>query len=296
MPGMPNHAVGLQGAPISATAALLLIAFSYWWDWRILSRRLPGRVSGSRLGAFLTGLAMLWLAWSGTLTELTHLRLTAHMAQHLLFMLIAPPLLLLGAPLLVFARGESRIFQAANGTSLHTAFAWVQCAGRWLTHPVAAAGIMVANTIAWHIPSLFALAMESPSWHSIENFTFLVSGILFWWPVILPWPSEAQWPRWTIPLYLLCADLPVSALSAYLAFCGRVVYPSYIAAAGLRGMRALDDQITAALVMWLGMMVVFLGAAVAIVVDLLEPSASLSRDPATTELESRTTHRSTGMP
>ncbi|HTV59745.1 MAG TPA: cytochrome c oxidase assembly protein [Verrucomicrobiae bacterium] len=280
MLGMPNNAIGLQGASFPATAVLLLIAFAYLWNWRIVSRNLPGRVPSWRLSVFLVGLAVLWLAWSSTLTQLTHLRLTAHMVQHLLFMLIAPPLLLLGAPVLVFTRGQSRAIPDATGHPSHTVVALAQRVGRSLVHPVAAASIMVAITIAWHIPSLFALAMDSPRWHSVENFTFLASGILFWWPVVLPWPCKGQWPRWTIPLYLLCADLPVSILSAYLAFCGHIVYPPYVTPAGSPGMSALDDQITAAMLMWLGMMLVFLGAAVAVVVDLLEPSANLSRDPA----------------
>lgn len=90
--------------------------------------------------------------------------------------------------------------------------------------------------------------------------------------MILPWLSRSQWPRWAVPVYLLCADLPVSALSAYLAFCGHVVYPCYLAAARPFAISALGDQVLAAMLMWVGMMLVFLCAAVVCVVGLLEPS------------------------
>ena len=45
-------------------------------------------------------------------------------------------------------------------------------------------------------------ALRSDSWHEIEHACFFVTSILFWWPVIQPWPSMARWPRWSIPLYL----------------------------------------------------------------------------------------------
>ena len=70
--------------------------------------------------------------------------------------------------------------------------------------------------------------MRSPIWHALENATFVGSGLLFWWPVILPWPGKARWPRWSIPLDLLGSDMPVPVLSAYLA-------------------SALDDQVAAAM-------------------------------------------------
>lgn len=269
--------VNWGGASLPTTGSLLLIALLYVLAWRVLSRSMPGTVPVWRAGAFLAGLAMLWLAWSARLSALTHVLLIAHMAQHLLFMLFAPPLLLLGSPVLVFARGlthESRPhgLHASTGRSQSPRSIWARRAARCITHPVPAGAIMVVITIAWHVPSDFALAMGSRSWHAAENLTFFASGLLFWWPVILPWPAKPQWPRWTVPLYLLGADLPVSVLTAYLAFCGYVVYPAYLAASRPFAISALDDQVAAAMLMWVAMLTVFLGAAAFVVVDLLEPS------------------------
>ena len=64
-------------------------------------------------------------------------------------------------------------------------------------------------------------------WHLIEDASFFVSGLLFWWPVIQPWPSTAKWPRWSMPLYLFLATLPCDVLSAFLAFSDRLVYSVY---------------------------------------------------------------------
>jgi len=183
-------------------------------------------------------------------------------------------LLLLGAPLRVLAQAMPRAMRPllGRGGDAGGAPRLGRWAGRWLAHPVRAGGFMVLVTLGWHLPWAFALAMGSPAWHAVENLTFLVCGLLFWWPVILPWPGQRQWPRWSVPLYLLCADLPVSAMCAYLAFCGHVVYPAYASVGGRGAISALDDQVAAAMLMWVAMMVVFLAAAVVVVMDMLKPA------------------------
>jgi len=62
----------------------------------------------------------------------------------------------------------------------------------------------------------------------VEHACFLGSGFLFWWPVVQPWPSVPRWPRWSMLLYLFLATLPCDILSAFLAFCDRVVYTVYL--------------------------------------------------------------------
>ena len=49
--------------------------------------------------------------------------------------------------------------------------------------------VSTAAVIGWHVPTLFELGIQSAGWHEGEHVLFLVAGILFWWPVIRPWPS-----------------------------------------------------------------------------------------------------------
>jgi cytochrome c oxidase assembly factor CtaG len=49
---------------------------------------------------------------------------------------------------------------------------------------------------AWHAPALFELALRSHAWHHVEHACFFGGGLLFWWPVIQPWPSHPVWPAW----------------------------------------------------------------------------------------------------
>jgi cytochrome c oxidase assembly factor CtaG len=272
MPGMEQGAsIDWIVSSIPAAFFLALVLF-YLRGWRIVSRQMPDCTRSWRLQVFLAGAAIAWIAWAPPLERSTHFLLTAHMVQHLLLVLVASPLLLLGSPVLVIGK----VWTASHKTAEQLGPSWAARTGRWLTHPVTAAVLMIAVTIGWHIPYVFEAAMHSAAAQFAENATFLASGILFWWPVILPWPSRRRWPRWTIPLYLLGADLPISVLSAYLAFCGRVIYPTYLETPRMFVISALNDQVAAAMLMWVAMMAVFAAVAGAEIYGWLEPSWSQS--------------------
>ena len=183
------------------------------------------------------------------LALLDHEFLTAHMVQHLLLMTVAAPLILLADPLKALARW----LPAQLGAALHPVFCWL-------------AG--TCTVIGWHIPAAFALGMRSNLWHDAELVSFFVAGLLFWWPVIQPWPGVATWPPWSAPLYLFLATLPCDALSAFLTFCGRLVYPHYAGAAS-----ALADQERAGALMWVWVTFAYLSPAVVVAMRSLEPGA-----------------------
>jgi putative membrane protein len=272
---------------VPATAHAALISWSVpWWlatvaalasaiyirGWQRFTKTTRERFPNWRLVSFEAGLLTLGATWASPLHALTHFLLIAHMVEHLLLLVVAPPLILLGYPAIPLLRGLPE--WAARGINRHllqrSSFRWF---GRFITHPVFAGLLMVMVTLAWHIPLVFDRAWRSMIWHQACSLSFLASGLLFWWPVIVPWPSLPQWPRWAIPPYLLIADLTIAALSAYLAFCGQVVYPDYASVPRLFGISALNDQVAAAMLMWVVMMMVFLGAAVIVTLGLLAPSA-----------------------
>jgi putative membrane protein len=129
--------------------------------------------------------------------------------------------------------------------------------------------------IGWHVPSLFALGMQSEGWHEIEHACFFVAGLLFWWPVIRPWPSLAAWPRWSVPLYLFLATLPCDALSAFLKFYNRVIYPHYLSAHRLLHVSALGDQECAGALMWVWVTFAYLAPAAVVTIQMLRRASIL---------------------
>jgi putative membrane protein len=254
------------------TLALITTALFYLRGWYRLRSSLRDVLPAWRLWAFITGLLALWIATGSPLAAMDHQFLTVHMVQHLLLMTVAAPLLLLGAPLIVslHALPHGLIHRA-----LIPVLKWppMYMTGRIITHPVSCWLASTAVVLGWHSPALFAIGMH---WHAIEFGSFFVAGVLFWWPVIQPWPSLARWPQWSAPLYLFLATLPCDALSAFLTFCNRVVYPHYLAGPGLFG-SPLGDQECAGALMWVVVTFAYLVPAVVLTVRMLSPQRLASK-------------------
>ena len=256
--------------PLPVTCALAVAAVVYMRGWDRLRNLLPNVASIWRLACFMTGLLALWIAIGSPLAAFDDELLSIHMVQHILLMAVAPPLILLGAPALPLLHGLPQSF-VRSGLGPLLRWAPLQWLGHVLTHPVFCWLAATVTLIAWHSPSAFEFALRSELWHEVEHACFFTTSILFWWPVVQPWPSVPRWPRWSIPLYLFTGMMANDALSAFLAFCDRVLYPSYASASGIFSISPLDDQALAGALMWVFSSFVYLVPAVAITLQLLSP-------------------------
>jgi len=250
--------------------SLLFASALYLRGWRELHRRLPQRFTVWRLIAFQSSLLTLFLALASPLHALAELLLQFHMVQHLLLMMVVPPLLWLGAPILPLLHGLPRpVLQCAlSKVFASTAFQYL---GRFLTDPVVCLIAFTVSTVVWHVPSLYELALRAEFWHEVQHVCFLTTGMLFWWPVVQPWPSALRRPRWTMILYLLLADLQNTALSAFLIFSERILYPTYATVPRLWNVSVIDDQAAAGVIMWVPGSVIFLVPLGLLVMRLLDP-------------------------
>jgi cytochrome c oxidase assembly factor CtaG len=229
-------------AAVPVSVALILVGLLYA-VLRLRLRRVSSKaIPGWRAAVFLLGLFSLWLAAGSPLAGLDEELLTAHMAQHLLLMTIGPALILLGLP--------------GRRVSMNPILCWLAA---------------TAVLIGWHIPGVFALGLSSELWHHVEQATFLIAGFLFWWPVVPSGPGGTQ-PQWSIVIYLFMATLPCDALSAFLAFCGRVVYPNYLNVQRHFALSALQDQECAGALMWTSVTIAYLVPAALVTVKLLSSS------------------------
>ena len=244
-------------AVIFVSLSLALIAVVYVRGW--ISTANPAWRSGN----FFMGLLAIWLAVASPLGTLDHAFLTVHMIQHLLLMTIAPPLLFLGAGVLLLWRGlpefaRSLLRPLRYLPEVKPVFCWL------------AATIVLA---AWHVPALFFLGMQSNGWHLFQHASFFVTGLLFWWPVIRPWPSDTTRPGWPIVVYLFLATLPCDILSGFLVFSERVVYPAYLSSS--TSLAVLSDQQCAGALMWTVVTLVYLVAGGILAAQLLSPQRDL---------------------
>lgn len=257
-------------APGVAAPMLALAALVYLRGWRRLRRVEPWRWNGLRPACWLAGLGVIALALHSPLDTLGAWLLSAHMTQHLLLSMVAPPLLLCAWPFQPMMAGLPRW---ASRDLLGPLLAWPAAQGalRRLVHPPVAWGLSVAATWIWHFPFAYEWALRSDAAHGFEHACFLWTGVLFWWPVVEPWPWKGRWPRWSMAFYLLAADVANTLVAAVLAFAPAAVYAPYRDTAPALGIDALADQQRAAAIMWLPGSLVMLVPAVVIVVRALSP-------------------------
>jgi putative membrane protein len=264
--------------PWVVTSVLMLTALVYVCGWVRIHRTRPAQFPAWRLAAFLAGIAALFVAVASPLDTFSESLLFMHMAQHYVLMSVAPPLIVLGAPVVPVLRGLPRWI---IGRVLRPLFVsrLLPEAGAFLTRPRVAWLAMNAAYIGWHIPRAYEFALSSENWHNFEHACFFFSNLMFWWPVIRPWPNRSaslRHSRWTMVPYLLLADIVNTAVSAFLCFSGRLLYPSYGLVPRPLGIYALNDQVAAGAFMWVFGSVVYLIPAVAIVAQLLSSVATPS--------------------
>src|SRR5580692_3343576 len=249
------------------SSALIFASLVYLRGWRRLRRHAYNNIEDWRAGGFVFGVLFIWIATASPLAALDHEMLTAHMAQHLLLMTLAPPLILLGMPRKALGRPfRSEPVRKFASVITQPAFCWVAAA---------------ATLVLWHIPAVFMLGLRSPIWHGAEQASFVVTGLLFWSPVVLPFVrplsnrlNRMRWPEWSILLYLFLATLPCDILSGFLVFCDRVVYPVFLTSQRSFGLSALEDQQCAGALMWTCVTVVYLIAGAVFTARLLSPHQS----------------------
>jgi putative membrane protein len=257
--------------PLTLSVVIAFTVFVYLRGWFKLRGHLENRITGAKAASFLLGLSFIWIALGSPLVVLERELLSVHMAQHLLLMTFAPPLLLLGAPMmaLISALPGRRLVYETRQPIFRSRF--VQRVGRLLGQPLFCWLASVIALIGWHIPAALTLTVQSHAWHRIALGSFLVTGPLFWWPVVQPWPSLRTGPRWSILLYLFLATLPCDILSGFLVFSERVVYPIYFSTSRQAIFSVLADQEFAAALMWTCVTVVYFLSAAILTHQLLSP-------------------------
>jgi cytochrome c oxidase assembly factor CtaG len=248
------------------TLALVFIAVAYLRGWISLRSNSSGQISTWRACSFLVGLFAVWVAVASPLSGLDHELLTVHMLKHLLLMTVAPSLIWLGEPVRCIACTFPPVILLTKLTTLHQI-------GSGLAKPQVGWLAAAAALVVWHIPAVFTLAMQSTAWHFVEQSSFLLAGLLFWWPVVQPWPSVSR-PDLSMILYLFFATLPCDILSGFLVFCDRVIYPHYLSSSHLLGFSALADQQCAAAFMWTSVTLIYLVAGTILAMHLLSPEKS----------------------
>jgi putative membrane protein len=261
----------MQSWPLALVIAsgLLVTALVYLRGWLSVRSAFPNLVAGWRLAVFMTGLLAVWIAAGSPLATLDHHSLTIHMMKHLLLMTVAAPLILAGAPAFPLVCGLPKLFIKSHPPLGSRPARWLE---RCLRAPVLCWLAGTVAVIGWHLPGAFQLGMHSQGIHLLEDVSFLVAGLMFWWPIVQSSLNATSSPRWSMALYLFLATLPCDILSAFLVFSNRLIYPFYLSTPQLFSLIPLEDQECAGALMWVWVTFAYLIPAVAITIQMLSPS------------------------
>jgi putative membrane protein len=209
--------------------------------------RLPssGQASAIQVFWFLLGVGVIFFALVSPLDAIGDRYLfSAHMLQHMLLTVVAPPLLLLGTPgwmvrLLLFDRV-------------------VQRAVKTLTLPAVAFFIFNADLLAWHIPFLYEATLQNEVVHIIEHLSFIATGLVNWWPMLSPLPEFPRLSSFGQLVYLFLDSLPMMALGWFFVSAPTVIYPTYAAAPHMFAIYGLSDQLIGGLMMGMPLGMVYM--------------------------------------
>ena len=261
----------MQSWSLPFATVTIIAELVYLRGWLSLRRTFPDLIGGWRLAAFTTGLVSVWIAGGSPLATLDHRSLTIHMIKHLLVMTVAAPLILAGEPTFPLVCGLPKLLIKNQSPLANVPAAWLE---RCLRHPRFCWLAGTAAVIGWHLPVGFQSSMGFHWLHNLDDVCFVAAGLLFWWPIVPSSPVATRSPRWFMALYLFLATLPCDILSAFLVFCGRLVYPCYTPATQLFSLSPLQDQECAGALMWVWVTFAYLIPAVVITVQILScPSA-----------------------
>ncbi|HEX7005437.1 MAG TPA: cytochrome c oxidase assembly protein [Trueperaceae bacterium] len=239
------------------TSAVLLYLGGVARAWR---RAGIGRgISWGRAIAGSLGFIALGIALSPPLEALSALLFSAHMAQHLLLVLVAAPLLVAGVPLLallwLLPSGRRRTVTMTLKRSRAGGLLWMSA-----THPVVAWSAFVLLLWLWHLPSVYEAALTRGSVHVIEHASLTGAAMLFWWVLLQPLGRRRLAPI-AAPLFLFLATLQGGVLGAMITLSPEPWYDQYRRIAQVQGYSAATDQQLAGLLMWIPPSAVYLGVA-----------------------------------
>jgi putative membrane protein len=189
-----------------------------------------------RTTLFSIGMACLWFGADWPVHDLAEGYLySAHMVQHMVFTLVAAPLLIAGTPAWLW-----RVLLSTRP---------VFVAFRFLTRPVVALITFNGLLLFTHWPEVVEASVGSELTHFTLHVLLFGSAIVVWWPVMSP---LVELPALTPPaqmMYLFAQSLAPTIPASFLTFGHTLLYPVYGTFPRIWGISALNDQLIAGLLM-----------------------------------------------
>ena len=190
---------------------------------------------------------------------------SAHMLQHIVLILIAAPLVALGALGGAIVRGAPAGVRWTLGR-WRRPLRSIRTASRMLGTPVAAWLAHVGALWFWHASVPYDAAVRNDAVHAVEHLTLTVTAIVFWRSVLPPVGTFRARNDMVGILLVFGMGLQSVFLSALLTFATTPWYGAYAETVEAWGLTRLEDQQIAGAIMWVPAGFIYVGAGLALVV------------------------------
>jgi cytochrome c oxidase assembly factor CtaG len=267
MPASPSlivaHALsphdGLRTWTFEPTVVVPLALVAIWYGfgvarvWREAGRR--DGISVRQAAAFAAGWIALVVALVSPVDAISESLFSVHMLQHELLIIVAAPLIAIGAPLVAMLWALPPSSRRTLATNVRRP--WIVALWTAITAPATVWLLHAAALWVWHMPPLYDAAVEHEAVHALQHLCFFGTAALFWWGLM-----HGRYGRLgygAAVLYVFATGLHSGVLGALLTLSPRVLYTSYGASAAAWGLSPLEDQQLAGLIMWVPAGLVFTG-------------------------------------
>ncbi len=237
---------------------------------RLGRQRGSGRlVAPWRSVAYLSGLVVLSIALMSPIDVLSGQFFFMHMIQHLLLVMIAPPLLLIADPMPIMMWGLPSGLRLEVGRWLRPDSTFRR-AVRSLTTPGLVWLYFITVLLGWHDPRVYNLTLESEWVHDLEHLTFFITAMLFWWHVTGAAPRiHRRLPPGVRIGYTLSVVPPNALTGIAIAFASEPIYAYYTTVPRLGEMTALQDQMLGGVIMWIPGSMMYIIAALILIARII---------------------------
>lgn len=260
-PLLPHDVWGAWNLEPTLVVGLVLVGWGYHRGRRALGR---WRSDTWRQRCFAGAMVSIAVALISPLDAMAGALASAHMVQHVLLVLVAAPLLALSAPSLILLRGSPLALRHA-GARWSRRLRLTPRNLRVLRDPTSVWLLHVATLWGWHAATLYDAALDHEVLHIVEHASFLLTGVLFWQLVIGTPRAGRLSPGFGVLLVFTMA-LQSVFLSALLTFARTPWYSAYAVTTRHWGVAPLADQQLAGVIMWIPAGLIYLGAALALMV------------------------------
>nr|WP_296069682.1 cytochrome c oxidase assembly protein [uncultured Actinoplanes sp.] len=232
----------------TSLVALILLVSVALYGYGVYRLRLRGDAwpAGRTVAFVVGGLGSIGAVTVSGIEAYDDTLLSVHMIQHMVLSMVGPIFLALGAPVTLALR-------TLRGSSRKTLLSVIHSrAAQILAFPLVAFGIFVANPFILYFTGLYRLTLEHAWLHELVHVHFILTGCLFFWPLLGLDPLPGRWPYPGRALLMVLSVPFHTVLGLTIMQSKTLLAGDYYPNLHLTWANPWDDQVTAGGILWAG--------------------------------------------